>query len=83
MTELLHRDTTDKIIGCFYRAGNQMGHGFLESVYHNVMFHELSKAGLKVRSKVRLPVRYEGLIVGDFEADLIVEECVILEIKAA
>lgn len=59
-----------------------MGHGFLESVYHTVMYHELSKTALKVRSKVRLPVRYEGMLVGDFEADLIVEDCVILEIKA-
>ena len=59
-----------------------MGHGFLESVYHTVMFHEVSKTGLKIRSKVRLPVRYDGMLVGDFEADLIVEDCVILEIKA-
>src|SRR5688572_24726494 len=56
--------------------------GFLESVYQNVMFHQLRKAGLNVRSKVRLPVKYDGIIVGDFEADLIVENCVILEIKA-
>ncbi len=82
MTELLHRDITDKILGCFYKGGNKMGHGFLESVYQNVMFHELRKAGLDVRSKVRLPVKYDGIIVGDFEADLIVENCVILEIKA-
>jgi GxxExxY protein len=83
MTELLHAAVTDKILGCFYRVGNAMGHGFLESVFHRAMFHELTKAGLRVRSKVRLPVWYEDKIVGDFEADLIVEECVIIEIKAA
>ena len=83
MTELLHADITDNILGCFYRVGNKMGHGFLESVYHKAMFHELISAGLRVRSKVSLPVWYEGKIVGDFEADLIVEERVIIEIKAA
>ena len=82
MTELLHADVTDKILGCFYRVGNKMGHGFLESVFHKAMFHELIKAGVTVRSRVSLPVWYDGKIVGDFEADLIVEECVIIEIKA-
>lgn len=83
MTELLHGDVTDPILRCFYKAGNKMGHGFLESVYHNVMFIELGKTGLQVRSKVRTPVRYDGKIVGDFEADLVVEDRVIIEIKAA
>ena len=82
MTELLHAETTDKILGCFYRVGNKMGHGFLESVFHRAMFHELTKAGLTVRSKVSLPVWYDGKMVGDFEADLIVEERVIIEVKA-
>ena len=83
MTELLHAGITDRILKCFYRAGNKMGHGFLESVYHNVMFHELTKEGLRVRSKTKLPVYYDGKVVGDFEADLIVEGCVLIEIKAA
>ena len=83
MTELLHADISDKILGCFYRVGNKMGHGFLESVYHKAMFHELIRTGLRVRSKVSLPVWYDGKIVGDFVADLVVEECVIIEIKAA
>ena len=79
---LLHSEITDGILKCFYLAGNRIGHGFLESVYQNVMYIELMEHGLRVRSKVRLPVRYAGRIVGDFEADLIVEDKVIIEVKA-
>ena len=80
--ELLHGEITDGILTCFYRAGNRMGHGFLESVYQNVMYIELTEHGFTVRSKVRLPVRYAGRIVGDFEADLVVDGKVIIEVKA-
>ena len=83
MAELLHREITDRILACFYRVGNALGHGFFESVYHNALIIELQKVGLRVRSRVRLPVRYDGQLVGDFEADLVIEECVVLEIKAA
>jgi GxxExxY protein len=82
MADLLHSNITDEILRCFYRGGNKMGHGFLESVYRNVMYIELTAAGVKVKTGVRLPVRYEGRLVGDFETDLIVEELVIVEIKA-
>jgi GxxExxY protein len=82
MVELLHAAITDAILKRFYFAGNKMGHGFLESVYQNVMFIELTEHGFSVRSKVRLPVHYRGRVVGDFQADLIVEDKVIVEIKA-
>jgi GxxExxY protein len=82
MVELLHGKTTDAILNRFYFAGNRLGHGFLETVYQNVMYIELTERGLKVKAKARLPVRYNGRIVGDFEADLIVEDSVIVEIKA-
>ena len=82
MADLLHGNITDGILNCFYRAGNRMGHGFLESVYQNIMYIELTEHGMKVRPKVRLPVRYCGRLVGDFEADLIVEDLVVVEIKA-
>jgi GxxExxY protein len=83
MADLLHGKITDGILNCFYRAGNRMGHGFLESVYQNIMYLELTEHGMKVRPKARLPVRYRGRLVGDFEADLVVEDLVIVEIKAA
>jgi GxxExxY protein len=82
MADLLHSDITDVILRCFYRGGNKMGHGFLESVYRNVMYIELTAARVKVKAGVRLPVRYDGRLVGDFETDLIVEDLVIVEIKA-
>lgn len=59
-----------------------MGHGFLESVSQNVMYIELTAAGAKVKTGVRPPVRYEGRLVGDFETDLIVEDLIIVEVKA-
>lgn len=74
MADLLHSNITDVILRCFYRGGNKMGHGFLESVYQNVMYIELTAAGVKVKTGVKLPVRYEGRLVGDFETDLIVED---------
>jgi GxxExxY protein len=82
MADLRHGKITEGILGCFYRAGNRMGHGFLESVYERIMYIELTEHGMHVRSKVRLPVRYRGRLVGDFEADLIVEDLVVVEIKA-
>lgn len=82
MADLLHGKVTDVILRCFYRGGNKMGHGFLESVYQNVMYIELTAEGVKVKTGVRPPVRYEGRLVGDFETDLIVEDVVIVEIKA-
>ena len=82
MAELLHGKITEGILRCFYRAGNRMGHGFLESVYQKIMYFELTEHGMNVRSKVWLPVRYCGRLVGDFEADLIVDDRVVVEIKA-
>jgi len=82
MADLLHSNITDVILRCFDRGGNKMGHEFLESVYQNVMYIELTAAGVKVKTGVKLPIRYEGRLVGDFETDLIVEDLIIVEIKA-
>ena len=82
MSELLHGDVTDGILGAFYAVGRQMGHGFLESVYQAAMFLELTERAIKVRANVRLPVRYKGRVVGDFKTDLVVEDKVIVEVKA-
>ena len=76
-----HRDLTEEIIGCAYSVYNKMGFGFLESVYEKCMLIELYKAGLKAESQKHLTVCYENEIVGEFIADIIVNDTVILELK--
>jgi GxxExxY protein len=73
---------TEKIIGCAFKVGSRLGAGFAEKCYHNALRHELEKAGLRVQSKVELRVWYDGIVVGDYEADLIVEDVVLVELKA-
>src|SRR5438445_8861279 len=70
------------IIGCSFKVGNALGCGFLEKVYENAMVIELRKAGLIVAQQQKVPVFYEGIIVGDYEADLVVNGRVIIELKA-
>jgi len=74
---------TERIIGCAYQIANTLGPGFLEKVYENALAHELRKAGLSVTQQQGIEVRYDGILVGDFIADLIVEETVIIELKAS
>ena len=73
---------TEKVIGCAYKVGNGLGCGFLEKCYENALAHELRKAGLSVQQQVPLDVLYDGIIVGQYVADLIVEGCVLIELKA-
>jgi GxxExxY protein len=77
-----HEVLTRTIIGCAYRVFNAMGHGFLESVYENCMMIELRKLGITVDNQHPIKVYYEGQEVGKFEADLLVEGKVIVELKA-
>jgi len=72
---------TEKIIGCAYKVSNTLSSGFLEKVYENAFAFELSKAGLKVNQQSPIKVRYDSMIVGDYIADLLVEDCVLIEIK--
>lgn len=81
--EFLHAMVTEKVIGVFYDVYNELGCGFLESVYHRSMLVALRQAGLEVDSRVPIPVFFRGEPVGDFEADLVVEGRVIVELKAA
>lgn len=78
-----HRDITERIIGAFYDVYNELGFGFLESVYHQALVIALFAAGLNAESKVKLPVYFRGHPVGEFEADILVERAVMLELKAA
>jgi len=77
-----HRELTENIIGCAYNVYNKMGFGFLESVYEKCMLIELRKAGLDVESQKPITVYYENEIVGEFVADIIVNDTVILELKS-
>jgi len=76
------KELTEKIIGCAYRVYNKMGFGFLESVYEKCLLIELRKAGLRAEYQKPIIVHYEGEIVGEFVADLVVEDTIILELKS-
>jgi GxxExxY protein len=73
---------TEKIIGCAYTVSNDLGCGFLEKVYENALAHEIRKAGCHCSQSQPIQVWYDGTIVGNYEADLIVENCVIVELKS-
>ena len=73
---------TEKIIGCAFEVANALGSGFLEKVYENALAHELRKSGLLVEPQHPIVVRYDGVVVGDYIADLIVNRSVIVELKA-
>jgi GxxExxY protein len=75
-------EITKAVIGCAYRVYNRMGFGFLESVYENCLVIELRKAGIQVEAQVPLKVHYEGAIVGEFVAELVVEGCLLVELKS-
>ena len=77
-----HKDLTAKIIECAYKVYNTLGFGFLESVYQTALLIELEKAGLKAQKEVSIKVFYDKKIVGDYVADIIVEDKVILELKS-
>lgn len=77
-----HEQLTQTIIGCAMKVHSTLGPGFLESVYQKALAHELRKAGLKVECEKVITVRYDGVIVGDFSADMLVEEIIMVELKA-
>ena len=77
-----HKELTEKIIAAAYNVYNKMGFGFLESVYEKCLLIELGKSGLKAESQKPITVEYENEVVGEFKADVIVEDTVILELKS-
>jgi len=78
-----HQEVTEAIIHAFYEVYNELGHGFLESVYEEAMFRVLKGNGITVRRQYPLPVWFRGEQIGDFRADLVVAANVIVELKAA
>jgi len=77
-----YKELTEKIIGCAYKVYNRMGYGFVESVYEKCLLIELKKLGLKAEYQKPITVSYENEIVGEFVADIIVEDKIILELKS-
>ena len=78
-----HEQLIEKIIQAFYKVYNTLGYGFLEKVYENAMFIELTSLGFQVEKQKKVLVYYYGSIVGDYYADLIVDNVVTLELKAS
>lgn len=80
--EILHKDLTNQILKTYYDVYNELGYGFLEKVYQNALFIELKNRGLRVEAEKQIKVFYKNNAVGVYFADLLVNDTVILELKA-
>lgn len=74
-------EVTEKVIGCLFKVSNTLGGGFLEKVYENAGAIEISKTGLSVKQQFPIEVKYDGVVVGQFFADLLVADLVLVEFK--
>ena len=74
---------TERVIKCAFTVSNTLGCGFLEKVYENALTHELRKAGIQAEQQYGINVHYDGAVVGEYVADLLVEQCLLVELKAA
>jgi GxxExxY protein len=82
MADLLYKNITDSILKAYYAVYNQLGYGFLEKVYQNAMYFELKSLGYKVEAQKQIKVYFKNQLVGEYYADLLVEDKVIVELKA-
>jgi GxxExxY protein len=82
VTPMQYKELTEKIIAAAYNVYNKMGFGFLESVYEKCLLIELRKAGLQAESQKPIVVTYENEVVGEFKADITVEDTIIVELKS-
>ncbi|MBI5248341.1 MAG: GxxExxY protein [Desulfomonile tiedjei] len=80
--DLLREDLTGRIIGIFFELYNELGFGFLESVYEKALILTMNEKGLQVDQQRQIPVWFRGKTVGEFRADLVVENSVVIELKA-
>jgi len=71
----------EKVIGCAFKVANTLGTGFLEKVYENALAHELRRAGLQADQQRGITVRYDGVVVGEYTTDLLIEESLLVELK--
>ena len=81
--EFKHQELTEKVIKAFHVVYNTLGYGFLEKVYENAFVHELRKMQLDVKQQERVDVRYDGILVGEYFADVVVESLVLVELKSS
>jgi GxxExxY protein len=81
--DLKYKELTEKILEVYFRIYNRLGYGFLEKIYENAMMVEFEKEALRAVAQSPISVRYEGRMIGEYYADILVEDRVILEIKAA
>ncbi len=79
---LLHKELSDQILAAFYEVYHELGHGFLERVYQNALYHELKIRGIEVEAQRQCTVYYKGKAVGDYFSDILVNDVIILELKA-
>ncbi|MDN3673337.1 GxxExxY protein [Flavobacterium branchiarum] len=82
MSSILHRELTKSILKVFFDVYNELGYGFLERVYQNSLFYELKLSGFKVETQKRIKVYYKEIVVGEYIADIVINDLVILELKA-
>jgi GxxExxY protein len=82
MTNLLHKSITDAILKVYYEVYNELGYGFLEKVYQNAMYFELKSLRYKVEPQKQINVYFKKQLVGEYYSDLLVEDKVIVELKA-
>jgi GxxExxY protein len=82
MTKILFKELSYKIIGAAMEVHRVLGPGFLEAVYQKALAHQLTLRGIRFEQFKKLPVYYKGILVGDYEADFVIEGIIILEIKA-
>lgn len=78
-----HKDITEQIIGASFEVFRELGYGFLEKVYQRAMKVELELRGLKAEIEKDIQVQYKGQVVGDYRADILVNHCVLVELKVA
>jgi GxxExxY protein len=82
MADFLHKRLSDSILKAYYEVYNELGYGFLEKVYQNALYFELKAQGFKVEAQKQIKVHYKNQLVGEYFADIIVEDLITLELKA-
>jgi GxxExxY protein len=82
MTNFLHKRLSDSILKIYYEVYNNLGYGFLEKVYQNAMYLELKNQGYNVEPQKQIKVYYKEMVVGEYYADLLIDDTIILELKA-
>ncbi|MEN2402055.1 GxxExxY protein [Flavobacterium sp. MC2016-06] len=82
MNDLLHKEISKPILKTFYDVYNELGYGFLEKVYQNAMYLELKAQGYEVEAQKQIKVYYKNQVVGEYYADLVIENTIIVELKA-